>query len=204
MTRNLNNLESAGFIHAIKPIMKPDNTKLIKYILSDAYLRFYHALMLPELVRIKSGRSKLSFASLAQKAQFQSWRGRAFELICMQHAPLIAQAIGFHGIEYDFGPFFKSAKNSIGGIQADLVFNRADNVLTVCEMKCSQNPIGKSVIADLEKKEAVLREIFPNKTIQKVLIYHGSITSGASRSPYIYQTIDSDFLFSNTNLKQGY
>ncbi len=200
LTRNLNDLESAGFIHAIKPIFKQDNTKLIKYVLTDAYLRFYYSLMRPELVRIKSGRSTLRFAALVQKPVFHSWRGRAFELTCMQHAPLIAKTLGFHGIEYDFGPFFKAARTKTVGMQADLVFNRADNVLTLCEMKYSQSPIGTGIIKDINKKADFLKKYFPSKTIQKVLIYHGSVTSGVSQSPYIYQAINSDFLLSDKQI----
>jgi AAA+ ATPase superfamily predicted ATPase len=191
LTRNLDDLESAGFIRAIRPIAKPSNTKLIKYILSDAYLRFYYALMRPELSVIKSGHSTLRFASLVQKPTFHSWRGRAFEMTCMRHAPLIAQALGFHGIEYEFGPFFRASSSDTRGVQVDLVFNRADNVLTLCEMKCARRPIGKAAIDEIEARAFLLRDAFPRKTIQNVLLYHGAITSAVSHSPYLYRALDS-------------
>ncbi|MEN8255151.1 MAG: ATP-binding protein [Verrucomicrobiota bacterium] len=195
LSRNLADLESAGFIRSIRPISRPANTKLIKYVLSDAYLRFYHLLMRPELASIRSGHSTLRFAALVQKPVFHGWRGRAFEVACMQHAPNIAQALGFHGIEYSFGPYFRAGGPDGRGVQVDLVFDRADNVLTLCEMKCSRNPIGKSVIEEIERKAGLLREAFPGKTVQNVLLYHGSITKTVGQSPYIYATLDSNILF---------
>jgi len=199
MTRNLADLESAGFIRCIRPIGRPVNTRLIKYTLSDAYLRFYYSLMRPEMTAIRSGISTLRFASLVQKSAFHGWRGRAFEVTCTHHAPMIAKALGFHGIEYSFGPYFRSATRDTKGLQVDLVFDRADNVLTLCEMKCSRNPIGKTVVDEMEKKAALLREAFPNKTVQNVLVYHGSITRSVSQSPYIYRALDSSILVARQN-----
>jgi len=196
LSRNLDDLESAGFIRSIRAVSSPSNTRLIKYILSDAYLRFYYALMRPDLVAIRAGQSTRRFASLVQKTVFHSWRGRAFELICMRHAPAIAKALGFHGIEYNAGPYFRAARADAKGTQIDLVFDRADNVLTLCEMKCSRNPIGKAVIGEIEQKAAVLREQFPRKTVQNVLVYHGSVTSAVSQSPYVFRALDSNVLLS--------
>jgi hypothetical protein len=37
----------------------------------------------------------------------------------------------------------------------------------------------------------LLRDAFPRKTIQNVLLYHGAITSAVSHSPYLYRALDS-------------
>jgi uncharacterized protein len=195
LTRHLEDLEAAGFIRSIRPIGKPANTRLIQYILSDAYLRFYYALMVPELTAIRSEQSTVRFASLVQRPAFLSWRGRAFEMVCTRHAPMIARALGFSGIEYSFGPYFRAPKPGRQGVQVDLLFDRADNVLTLCEMKYSRTPIGKAVVAELEQKAALLQETFPRKTIQTILLYHGSTASSVAHSPYIHQTLDSSILF---------
>jgi len=196
LSRSLQDLEAAGFIRSIRPIARPANTRLIKYVLSDPYLRFYYAMMRPMLTAIQSGQSTTRFAALTQKPQFHAWRGRAFELACAAHAPLIAHELGFHGIEYSFGPYFRAASASSAGVQVDLVFDRADNVLTLCEMKCSLRTIGKSIIQEMEKKADLLRDAFPGKTTQNVLVYHGSIASSVTTSPYIYRTLSSETLIS--------
>jgi len=122
-------------------------------------------------------------------------RGRAFELTCARHAPLIARELGFHGIEYSFGPYFRAANDTVKGALVDLVFDRADNVLTLCEMKCSRRLIGRNVVQEMELKAELLRNAFPAKTIQNVLVYHGSIASSVAKSPYIYRALSSDVLF---------
>ena len=194
LSRNLADLESAGFIRSVRPIARPGSTRLIKYVLSDAYLRFFYLLMRPELAVIKSGQSTLRFASLVQKPRFHNWSGRAFEIACMQHAPVIARELGFHGIEYSFGPYFRTRGAEGRGVQVDLVFNRADNVLTLCEMKCSRNPIGGNVIEEMEAKAALLRDAFPRKTVQNVLLVHGAVADSVTRSPYLYRVLDSGAL----------
>ncbi len=195
LSRNLQDLESAGFIRSIRPIARPANTRRVKYVLSDAYLRFYYAMVRSDLRTIRSGQSTVRFGALTQRAAFHGWRGRAFELTCARHAPLIAHELGFHGIEYSFGPYFRAANATVKGAQVDLVFDRADNVLTLCEMKCSRRPIGQNVIREIEQKADLLRDAFPTKTIQNVLVYHGSITGSVAKSPYIYRALSSDVLF---------
>jgi len=197
LSRNLDDLESAGFIHSTRPVSKPANSKLVKYILSDAYLRFYYCFMRAKLSVIKSGKSTIRFPSLVQTPRFYSWRGRAFELACLQHAPLIARELGFHGVEYEFGPYFRMPRQGSKGVQVDLVFDRADNVLTLCEMKCSRAPLGKNVVDEMEEKAALLREAFPRKTVQNVLLYLGKITDSVARSPYLYRVMDAGFMLEN-------
>jgi hypothetical protein len=48
----------------------------------------------------------------------------------------------------------------------------------------------------MEQKAALLRDEFPGKTTQNVLVYHGSIAGSVSKSPYIYRALSSDVLFS--------
>jgi hypothetical protein len=45
-------LESAGFISSVTPLDKGDSSRLIKYMLSDAYMRFYHAFIRPNLRKV--------------------------------------------------------------------------------------------------------------------------------------------------------
>ncbi len=46
---------SPGFVSSRRPFNKDDQSRLIKYALSDEYMRFYHAFIRPNLARIRSG-----------------------------------------------------------------------------------------------------------------------------------------------------
>jgi hypothetical protein len=71
----------------------------------------------------------------------------------------------------------------------DLLFSRADNVLTLCEMKCSVAPLGMDVIREVERKVQQLQREFPSKTIQRVLVVHGEPSSEVVKAGYFYRII---------------
>lgn len=193
-TEHLNDLESAGFISSSVPFDKKENSRLKKFFLSDAYLRFYFLFIEPMQKKINSELSKDIFTRISQSPAYYNWRGRSFEYLCLQHADIIAKILGFYGIEFNCGPFFKSNKNTHAGVQIDLIFDRKDNVLTVCEMKYSESSIGVNVIEEVEKKCDILRSIYPKKTIQKVLITVGKASKELINRSYFYKIIMAEEL----------
>ncbi len=81
-------------------------------------------------------------------------------------------------------------KCRIQSVQIDLVFDRKDNVITLCEMKYSLNPIGMPIIQEIERKVEILKRAFKKKTIQKVLISQSRMTKDLAASGYFYKSID--------------
>ncbi len=189
LSKQLDNLESAGFISIVHPIDKSTNTRILKYYLSDAYLNFYYSFIKPNINQINNGPSQ-NFSTLIQQGFFYNWKGRAFENLCQQHSLKIAKILGFSGINYRVGPYFRAQKGKNPGIQIDLIFDRDDYVLTLCEMKTSRSVIGTDVIEEIELKRETLQKIYPRHTIQSVLIYDGKISKNLMNSPYIYRRID--------------
>ena len=195
LTTHLQNLESAGFISSRTPFHKDLNSKLIKYFLSDAYLRFYYAFIRPNLKNIKSGVQQGIFNRISQEGSFHAWMGRAFEYLCLEHAGFISRILGFSGIDFTFGPYFVAPKKGSPGIQIDLLFARGDNVITLCETKYSINPVGIDITREVEKKVTILKEAFPGKTIQKILIAGNGATRNLESAGYFYKTIRPEEFF---------
>ena len=191
LTNFLRNLELAGFISSIQPIHKGHQSRLIKYYLSDAYLRFYFSFILPNLKKIKSGIHSQIFIQISQSGQFAEWMGRAFEYLCVRHAKKISELLGFSGIAFTSGPYFNAPKKDDPGVQIDLLFNRNDNVITLCEMKYLFSPVGTGIIEEVEKKVRILQKKFHNKTIQRVLITRSNPTKDLLASGYFYRIINS-------------
>lgn len=185
----LMDLESAGFISSHRPLDKASNSKLIRYILSDEFLRFYFAFMNNDKKKRKFDNEK--FNDIIHTPRFYNWKGRAFELLCMMHSQKIAEVLGFSGIKFNTGPYFKKSTKSQPGIQIDLCFDRADHVLTLCEMKTGAKTHGLKALDEISKRAELMRSIFPKKTIQNVLIYTGNISSELGHSPEIHQTINA-------------
>ncbi len=195
LTTHLKNLESAGFISSSTPFHKGHNSRLLKYYLSDAYLRFYFSFIEPNLKKIKTGIHTAMFGKIAQSGSFGAWMGRSFEYLCVEHAAKISEIMGFSGIDFTFGPYFNAPKKGSPGVQIDLLFDRKDNVITLCEMKYSLSPVGTDIIEEVEKKAIILQGKFRNKTIQKVLISRSDPTRDLASSGFFYQIIKPDDLF---------
>lgn len=169
LTRVLENLESAGFISSYIPYDKTTNSRLIRYVLSDSFLRFYFSFLSSTKKKgVISSQSFVNNIFLSQK--FRQWLGVGFEMLCIQHASVIANILGFGGIEYNAGPYFRHGTNGIlSGVQIDLLFDRCDKVITVCEIKFQDKPIGLEIAKELQTKITKIPQL-ENKTVQKVLI----------------------------------
>ena len=176
-------------VRAHPSVLMGVESRLIKYMLSDAYMRFCHAFIRPNLRKIRSGAHRDLFARLRQTGRFHTWRGRAFEHLCLAHARRIAETLGFSGIDFSVGPYFRAPRRGNDGLQMDLLFSRADNVISLCEMKCSVAPIGIGVAKEVERKVELLHAEFPSKTIQRVLVVHGHPSRELAQSGYFYRII---------------
>lgn len=191
-SQHLHDLEAAGFISSQRPFDKGHETRLIRYHLSDPWISFYHAFMRTRLKQIREGGRRGMFTQLRQSGAFRSWMGRAFELVCMRHSDQIARLIGFEAIEYDVGPWFRAPRKGITGIQIDLAYDRADKVITLCEMKRQTAPLGRAVIAEVEHKANVLREEFPKRTVQPVLVVDGPVSREVESAGWFYRIIQAE------------
>ncbi len=193
----LDDLESAGFISAYTPFDKPENARLRKYHLTDPYINFYFSFIKGNLKQINANTNGHSsgdlFSYIQATPKYLSWLGWAFENFCVRHPHLIAAALGFSGINYRCGPYFKAKTIDQPAMQIDLLFDRGDQTIVVCEMKYSMSPIGLSVAKETEKKVEILRSI-TKKTIVTVLVTNSLPSRELQKSNYFYKIIDIEAL----------
>jgi uncharacterized protein len=154
LTRMLNELEESSFIKIYQPYNNEKKEAL--YRLLDEYSIFYF--------QFNPGKNEAgSFIKLSQTAKYKAWAGFAYEALCMKHIDKIKEALGISGIfTTENSYFYKEANN---GFQIDLLIDRADNSINVCEAKFYNSEY------ELTKKEAlVLRnriELFRKNTKTK-------------------------------------
>ena len=120
------------------------------YQLIDAFTLFY-------LTFLENGRVK-SWLEYLDSPGYHAWTGIAFEKVCMMHVPQIKEALKISGIsssEYAW----KSKKTSPGA-QIDLLIDRKDGIIDLCEVKYTANPysLSPSVRQELVHKREVFRE----------------------------------------------
>ena len=104
-----------------------------------------------------------------------AWAGYAFESICLKHSGQIKKALGIAGVttvesHWQYVPP-KSSKDT--GAEIDLIIDRADNCIHLCEMKfCdSEFIIDKAYAKKLEQKKEIFQKITgTHKTLFLTLI----------------------------------
>lgn len=164
----LSDLELAGFIDRYSPIDRGAKSKQVLYRISDEYLHFYFRFIHPNISAIVSG--KLSPFQVLASRDYQQWQGYAFERLCLKHAAVIADHLRFSGLKYQAGSWFNTRTPQHAGIQIDLLFERADKILTVCELKYTDKLDATKIIGDFEKKCLAMAAVYPKHGVQKVLI----------------------------------
>lgn len=98
-------------------------------------------------------------------------------------------------MQYRSGTYFnRETDKAKSGFQIDLLFDREDKVISVCEIRYTQAKVSASVIDEFEKK----LENFPNpkkKTIERVLISLNGAEESLKRRAYFDVIITlEDFL----------
>lgn len=76
----------------------------------------------------------------------------------------------------------------------DLVFDRADQVLTICEVRYLRNKVDVGIIEEMERKIRLLPNI-EKRTIEKVLITTLGATDNLIRHHYFDRIITLEDLF---------
>ncbi len=64
-----------------------------------------------------------------------SWRGYAFEEVCMRHIPQIKEALGIRGVSSRQSSWAVRGDEEKDGAQIDLLIDRSDHIVNLCEMK---------------------------------------------------------------------
>ena len=158
LTEVLETLECSGFIR--KYTMPASKKKNCIYQLMDNFTLFHFRFLEQE----KSD-ERYWENTLMSQAQIV-WKGLAFEHLCLQHLAQIRKALGINGIHTEaYAWQHKADEQHPQGAQLDLVLERADNVINICEMKYSDTPyaIEAKTLQALQTKIAVFRDVTHTK-----------------------------------------
>lgn len=191
-TKLLEELTESGFISSFKPFQRKDRDTI--YRLTDEYSRFYFKFIANDL----SGHQDIWNKQAASPA-WRSWSGTAFEEICLKHTYQIKQALGISGLQTTESSWRHASKNGDQGAQIDLLIDRQDFSITICEIKFSTDKftIDKRYASELQHKLSVFRETTKTrKNLFLIFITTFGLTDNANRLNFVQQEITMDALFS--------
>ena len=176
LSESLKTLEASGFIRSYRSYGAKKKNAI--YQLTDPFTLFHF-----RFLETPSTDEHFWSSTLSSPAQ-AAWRGLAFERLCLLHLPQVRRALGVGSIHVEaYGWSFKGDETYPDGVQIDLVLERADNVINICEMKYSANvyAIDKAYDSALGRKIAT----FAGVTGTRKAIYLTLVTAnGLLRNQY--------------------
>lgn len=149
-TRILNELEQCGFIKKYLPFGKKKKGSL--YQLIDQYSLFYL-----KFVKDSKAVGEGVWMTKFDQPTYRSWSGYAFENICLYHIKNIKKHLGVGSVYMEVSSW--RSRQSPKGAQIDLVLDRRDRVINLCEIKFSENEfsIQKAYAENLQNKVATFK-----------------------------------------------
>ena len=150
INKALSELDECGFIRKYNDYKTSSKNSLYQIIDPFTLFAFNHLMQ-----------KKVSlWQNYVGSPSYYSWCGRAFEIVCLNHIDEMKNALGISGIDSLEYSFCQTKK---GGAQIDLLIDRKDNIINLCEMKYSDNEF---VISD-EYKDNILNKVEVFKTVTK-------------------------------------
>jgi uncharacterized protein len=190
-TAMLEELEQSGFIQSAVPYKRAIRDSI--YRLTDEFSLFYLRFM--DGVKITGNDM---WSRISNMSAYKIWCGMSFEAICLKHIPQIKQALGIGGVHSEESSWRYVGKKGQSGAQIDLLIDRADRTMNICEMKfyIDEFTIEKAYAAELDRKLQVFREQAKTK---KSLFLTFITTYGVKKNEYsdrlVHNNLTMDIFF---------
>lgn len=185
----LEELSWCGFIRRYNCIGK--KRKSAVYQLMDSYTLFYF-----RYAQNNKNNDEHFWSSSIDSTTHRAWSGYAFERVCLAHLPQIKAALGISGVLTN-AYSWRTTNSEHRGAQIDLLIDRNDQVINICEMKYSitEFSIDKDYDSTLRnKKAAFIAETKTRKAVHITMV----TTYGLKRNSYsdgIQSQVTMDDLF---------
>ncbi|GHT22270.1 hypothetical protein FACS189430_03790 [Bacteroidia bacterium] len=173
ITTILNNLEYSGFIRSYS---QPTKRTEIIYQLIDSFTLFYYYFM-----HKNNFRDEKFWTNTINTSQHNTWAGLSFEILCLLHVREIKKKLEVLGVQSS--EYAWRSHNAEQNVQIDLLLDRADNIINLCEIKYSK--LTYSITRNYEEKlrekiEIFRQEIQPRKAIHLLML----TTFGVKQNKY--------------------
>ena len=182
--RLLKNLEKSNFITCYQQMGHTMRNNI--YRLTDLYTLFYF-----HFIENNHTNDSAWWTHNMLTPKVMAWQGFSFELVCLLHLDEIKKALGISGISTS--AFCWRAENA----QIDLVIDRADRLVNLCEMKFSTElyAIEKNYADKIRERVAIFREKTKcKKGIQTTFVTTYGVANG-KHSAVAQSQITMDDLF---------
>lgn len=169
------NLVNCDFVRGYHTRDKKIKQKDLIYQLTDLYTLFYMSFCNP-------GTTDTAYwTHLMGKPRQNTWYGLAFERVCMLHIPQIKRRLGIEQIHTEY--YSWRSKESKPAAQIDLLIERADHLINLCEIKYSQAPYTITKDEDMRIRNRVA-DFVAETGVRQGIIVTLITTYGLRQNPY--------------------
>lgn len=180
--RAIEELLVSDFIIETTPFGKKKRGKT--YRLIDEFSIFYHRFMKPNRKYTQG-----IWLQLAESQGFKIWSGLAFETLCHKHIDLIKKALGISSVYTEISGFQMAATPEAEGVQIDLLIDRKDNCINLCEIKFHHLPF--SINKDYYQQLLTKKERFKQHSGTKKQVFLTFISNhGLLPNAYANEIVD--------------
>lgn len=154
LTRYLENLEECGFIRKYLPIDGGQTGGTFQLI--DNFSLFYL-----QFVAQEKSRTGDYWTARISEGRKNDWRGHAFERLCLEHVAQIKRKLGISGVYTEVYSWYRAASRAVRGAQVDLLIDRRDGIVNLCEMKYASEPyaLQKEEYERIQSRMKAYREV---------------------------------------------
>jgi uncharacterized protein len=187
----LEELIESGFVNRYYPYKS--HIKQSLYRLSDEFSIFYLY-----FIKNRKANGAGTWLTFFSSRQYSAWLGYSFESVCLKHIHSLKKELGIAAIYSENSSWISDRTNDQGGAQIDLLIDRADNIINVCEMKFSNEPfvISKKYLAELKNKLSVFkREAKSRKALLLTLVSPYGVKQNAYSLEIVQNNLTMDCLF---------
>lgn len=188
LTEILDDLCNCDFIRRFSPINKKQRDFI--YQLTDLFSLFHF-----HYTKDSTGMDDTFWTDTIDSPSHRAWCGYAFEQVCLHHIKQIKRALGIEGIQANVCAWSQPAGTDADGkktegAQIDLVIDRRDQTINLCEMKFSMSPfeITPSYLEHIIHR----RELFRQATGTKKALHLTFITTYGLAKNAQYGMIQSE------------
>ncbi len=151
LSTTLAELEQCGFIRRFGDFTK---AKLgDTYQLIDSFTLFY-------LRFVEEGHTSGWWNANYGSPAIRAWSGYAFELVCLLHTKQILHSMDVLGVSHTASTWRSQSSDNCA--QIDLVIDRADGIINLCEMKYADHPF--AITKSYEQRLGLKRTVFARET----------------------------------------
>ena len=186
LTKILSDLISCSFIQEYTTFGKLKRERL--YQLTDPFTLFHMTFAIKQKKYVEN-----FWLHYCTTPSYHAWSGHAFELVCLLHKQQLKKSLGISGVLTEISAW--RSKSSDPGAQVDLVLDRSDKIINLCEMKFASDEyrIDKEYSRNLRnKRSAFLFETGTRKAAHITLVTTYGLVKNEYSAEILFQLTMND------------